>query len=90
MDKTQVALAQPLAYILITTMACACRTLSPDKLVKKTISKVTGEVQVTGQKKGLQRSGEYPLEFGLAVSTLIHPSRAGPVSNPERGGGLHF
>ncbi|CAL1173681.1 unnamed protein product [Cladocopium goreaui] len=39
-------------------------------LVKKTINKRTGEAQVTGQKGGLAKSANYPLQFGLAVAGL--------------------
>lgn len=72
-------------YLHISTLNLfCCRNNKADKLVKKSKSRATGSVQVTGQKKGLQRSGEYPLAFGLAVSALIHPSRAAPSSKPER------
>lgn len=57
-------------------MACQRmgRTNKDKPLVKKTISKRTGQVQVTGHKKNLASSASYPLNFGLAVAGLISPA----------------
>ena len=50
-------------------------------LVKKSVNKRTGQVQVTGQKRMLEASAHYPVSFGLAVAGLINPVGA-PAPRP--------
>ena len=52
-------------------------------MVKKTVSK-RGRKGVTGQKRSLQMSANYPLSFGLAVANLIAPTGV-PDQQPELG-----
>ncbi|CAK9084479.1 unnamed protein product [Durusdinium trenchii] len=51
-------------------------------LVKKSVNKRTGQVQVTGQKRMLEASAHYPVSFGLAVAGLINPVGA-PAPRPD-------
>ena len=53
------------------------------ELVKHTISK-DGRRQVTGQKKNLEISANYPIQFGLAVAGLIAPYGS-PKRSPVTG-----
>lgn len=52
--------------------------------MKKTISKSSGKVAVTGDKRCLQQSANYPLSFGLAIAGLVSPRGAAPSVKPER------
>ncbi|CAL1156536.1 unnamed protein product [Cladocopium goreaui] len=52
-------------------------------LVKKTISKSSGKVTVTGDKRCLQQSANYPLSFGLAIAGLVSPRGAAPSVKPD-------
>lgn len=54
----------------------------PKPLVKKSINKRSGKVQVTGNKKLLSRSANYPLNFGLAIASLVDPAGE-PAASPE-------
>ena len=40
------------------------------KLVDVVVDKTTGKKKVNGKSKALKRSGEYPLQFGLAIGFL--------------------
>ena len=42
-----------------------------------------GKVQVTGVKKALQESAEYPIQFGFAVQGLLPQSIVPQGRNPE-------
>ena len=66
----------------LTSHLLSARTGQP-LLVKKTVSK-RGRKGVTGQKRSLQMSANYPLSFGLAVANLIAPTGV-PHQQPELG-----
>ena len=48
------------------------------------LDKKTGVKKVNGKAKALKKSGEYPLQFGLAVASLISPNGQ-PPSSADRG-----
>ena len=44
------------------------------ELVDVVVDKTTGKKKVNGKSKALKRSGEYPLQFGLAIGSLLLPT----------------
>ena len=60
-----------------------CRIHGKSALVNITVDS-NGRKKVNGKPKSLKRSGEYPLQFGLALAALLHPTGE-PEQSPEKG-----
>ena len=48
------------------------------------MDKTTGKKKVNGKSKALKRSGEYPLQFGLAIGALLSPTGP-PAPTSDKG-----
>lgn len=57
-----------------------CRIHGPSQLVDVVIDKSTGVKKINGKAKHLKKSGEYPLQFGLAIGALLSPTGPPPAS----------
>ena len=65
-----------------------CRIHGKASLVKISVDR-NGKKKGNGKPKSLKRSGEYPLQFGLALAALIHPTGE-PSPSPEWGHRFYF
>ena len=59
-------------------------------LVKKTVSKVTGQIQVTGIHSALRASASYPSDFGFALAALLTPQGCPSTSLDRVGSNYGF
>ena len=59
-------------------------------LVKKTVSKATGHIQVTGIRSALRASASYPSDFGFALAALLTPQGCPSTSLDRVGSNCRF